>query len=503
MKLPVRCAIYTRKSTEEGLDQAYNSLHAQRDSCEAYIRSQAHEGWKLVKTAYDDGGFSGGSMDRPALKRLLSDVAAGRVQTIVVYKIDRLTRSLADFARIVETLDGQGASFVSVTQQFNTTTSMGRLTLNVLLSFAQFEREVAGERIRDKIAASKAKGLWMGGTVPIGYDVKDRALVVNEAEACSVREMFQTYLRLGSVETLQKHLEQQGILSKRWTSRAGRTRGGRQFSRGNLYWLLRNPVYVGQVRHQGKVHPGQQAAIIDQALWDEVQSRLSDRAKRNAQNNMKSGRPLQALLFDSKGNVMSPSWTTKPNGRRYAYYISQAILQRRPERAGTVSRVSAEVIEGLVWRAIAPGAAVDAESLAAQVDRVTLYDDRVEIFPTSQNEAEAANKPIVVQASLIRRARAKVLDDGQPAPDPAVVKALGRAHRWRSWLERGYATSWEAIAVKAEVSPVYVRQLLPLAFLAPDLTCRLLDGRWRPRGGLRALLRATIPLDWEQQAAKF
>lgn len=217
----MRCAIYTRKSTEEGLDQAYNTLHAQRDACEAYIRSQAHEGWKLVKTAYDDGGFSGGSMDRPALKRLLADIAAGRVQTIVVYKIDRLTRSLADFARIVETLDGQGASFVSVTQQFNTTTSMGRLTLNVLLSFAQFEREVAGERIRDKIAASKARGLWMGGTVPLGYDVKDRALIVNEAEASTVREIFQDYLRLGSVAGLLKHLKQRGIVSKRWTSRAG------------------------------------------------------------------------------------------------------------------------------------------------------------------------------------------------------------------------------------------------------------------------------------------
>src|SRR5258708_1099252 len=240
-----RCAVYTRKSSEEGLEQAFNSLHAQREACEAYIKSQAHEGWKLVKTAYDDGGLSGGSMERPALQRLLADVAAGRINVIVVYKVDRLTRSLADFARIVETLDSQGASFVSITQQFNTTTSMGRLTLNVLLSFAQFEREVTGERIRDKIAASKRKGMWMGGSLPLGYDVRDRQLVVNEAEAKTVREIFEAYVRVGTVTEVQDELRRRGILSKRWTSSTGRTWGGVHFSRGALYWLLRNPVYVG------------------------------------------------------------------------------------------------------------------------------------------------------------------------------------------------------------------------------------------------------------------
>lgn len=498
----MRCAIYTRKSTEEGLDQAYNTLHAQRDACEAYIRSQAHEGWKPVKATYDDGGFSGGSMDRPALKRLLSDVAAGRVQTIVVYKIDRLTRSLADFARIVETLDRQGASFVSVTQQFNTTTSMGRLTLNVLLSFAQFEREVAGERIRDKIAASKARGLWMGGTVPIGYDVKDRSLVINEAEASTVQEIFQGYLRLGSVEALQKDLKQRGIVSKRWTSESGRTRGGCNFSRGALHCLLRNPVYIGQVRHKDRVHPGQQAPIVDKALWQAVQDRLAEHLKRHARTNMTSGRPLQGRLFDAKGNVMSPSWTTKPNGMRYAYYISQAILQGRREKAGLVTRVSADVIDRLVGQALFPGAKIEAASLYAQVARVTLHDDRVEILRSGVKATADGEDPIVVPVSFIRHARAKVLDDGQPLADPAVVKALGRAHKWRSWLERGEANSWETIAVRAGVSPVYVRQLLPLAFLAPDLTRRLLDGRWRPRGGLRALLRKTIPLHWERQRAE-
>ncbi|MCA0302414.1 MAG: recombinase family protein [Proteobacteria bacterium] len=498
----MRCAIYTRKSTEEGLDQAYNSLHAQRDACEAYIRSQAHEGWKLVKAAYDDGGFSGGSMDRPALKRLLADVAAGRVQTIVVYKIDRLTRSLADFARIVETLDGQGASFVSVTQQFNTTTSMGRLTLNVLLSFAQFEREVAGERIRDKIAASKARGLWMGGTVPIGYDVNDRSLVINEAEASTVQEIFQGYLRLGSVEALQKDLKQRGIVSKRWTSSSGRTRGGCNFSRGALHCLLRNPVYIGQVRHKDRVHPGQQVPIVDQALWQAVQDRLAEHLKRHARTNEASGRPLQGRLFDAKGNVMSPSWTTKPNGKRYSYYISQAVLQGRREKAGLVTRVSADVIDRLVGQAIFQGSAFEAASLRARVARVTLHDDRVEIVRNGANATAGEGEPIVVPVCFIRHARAKVLDDGQPLAAPAVVKALGRAHKWRSWLERGEVNSWETIAVRAGVSPVYVRQLLPLAFLAPDLTRRLLDGRWRPRGGLRALLRKTIPLHWERQRAE-
>jgi site-specific DNA recombinase len=241
-----RCAVYTRKSSEEGLEQAFNSLHAQREACEAYIKSQAHEGWKLVRTAYDDGGLSGGSMERPALQRLLAEVAAGRINVIVVYKVDRLTRSLADFARIVETLDGQGASFVSITQQFKTTTSMGRLTLNVLLSFAQFEREVTGERIRDKIAASKRKGMWMGGSLPLGYDVRDRELVVNEVEAITVGEIFEAYVRVGTVTEVQDELWQRGILSKRWTSSTGRTWGGVHFSRGALYWLLRNPVYVGQ-----------------------------------------------------------------------------------------------------------------------------------------------------------------------------------------------------------------------------------------------------------------
>jgi site-specific DNA recombinase len=266
----VRCAVYTRKSSEEGLDQSFNSLHAQREACEAYVLSQKNEGWEVITTEYDDGGFSGGNMERPGLKKLLADIAMKRIDTVVVYKVDRLTRSLADFAKIVEQFDGQGVSFVSVTQQFNTTSSMGRLTLNVLLSFAQFEREVTGERIRDKIAASKKKGMWMGGAIPLGYDLQDRLLVINEAEADKVREIYRRYLELGCVSRLQQHLEADGIRSKKRLSKIGNVTGDSIFSRGSLYELLQNPLYLGKVRHKDKVYPGQHEAIVDRAVAEKV-----------------------------------------------------------------------------------------------------------------------------------------------------------------------------------------------------------------------------------------
>ena len=251
-----RCAVYTRKSSEEGLEQEFNSLHAQREACEAFIRSQAGEGWRLIRTHYDDGGLSGATMERPALQRLMADIAEGLVDAVVVYKVDRLTRSLADFAKMVEVFDARGVSFVAVTQQFNTTTSMGRLTLNVLLSFAQFEREVTGERIRDKIAASKRKGIWMGGLVPLGYEVRERQLVINEAEATTVRHLFTRYCELGSVRLLKEELDRLGVRSKIRVSKDGVESGGQAFSRGALYTLLRNPIYVGEIRHKGVCHPG-------------------------------------------------------------------------------------------------------------------------------------------------------------------------------------------------------------------------------------------------------
>src|SRR6266849_1816925 len=300
-----RCAIYPRKSSEEGLEQEFNSLQAQCEACEAYIRSQRHEGWVLARTRYDDGGFSGGNMERPALQRLLADIQGGRINIIVVYKVDRLTRSLADFARLVEIFDTQNVSFVSVTQQFNTTSSMGRLTLNVLLSFAQFEREVTGERIRDKIAASKQKGIWMGGTVPLGYDWCERRLVVNELEANNVRHIFQRYLKLRSVRLLKEELARDGIVSKARISRKGNQSGGQPFGRGALYELLANPIYLGEIRHRKVRHPGQHQAVVDRALWEQVQERLRKQAAHHRTLNTKGvSSPLAGKLFDEKGHPL-------------------------------------------------------------------------------------------------------------------------------------------------------------------------------------------------------
>ena len=297
----LRCAIYTRKSSEEGLDQDFNSLHAQREACAAYIASQKHEGWQAVKTHYDDGGFSGGNMERPALKQLLEDIEAGKVNVVIVYKVDRLTRSLTDFAKIIERFDKHSVSFVSVTQQFNTTSSMGRLTLNVLLSFAQFEREVTSERIRDKIAASKKKGMWMGGFIPLGYDVKNRKLLINAKEAQTVQYIYRRYLELGCVRLLKEDLDRQGIHSK-----VRGQKGGCSFSRGILYKILSNPIYIGQIRHKGTCHPGQHEAIIDQELWEQVQQHMASNSvehKTRSRNTISC--PLTNKLFDVSGERLS------------------------------------------------------------------------------------------------------------------------------------------------------------------------------------------------------
>jgi site-specific DNA recombinase len=341
----IRCAIYTRKSSEEGLEQSFNSLHAQREACEAYIASQRQEGWKVLPALYDDGGFSGGTMERPALKQLLEDVNNGRLDTIVVYKVDRLTRSLTDFAKIIETLDARNVSFVSVTQQFSTTTSMGRLTLNVLLSFAQFEREVTGERIRDKIAASKKKGMWMGGLVPLGYDLEQRKLVPNRKEAQLVSRIFHLYLELGCVSRVKQQLDLEGIRSKYWVSRTGSKYGGNRFSRGALYDLLRNRLYIGEIRHRKIWYPGQHAAIIPRELWDRVQSQLSTNSQARA--NGREGRSkslLVGLLHDSDGNRFTPSHTVK-NGRRYRYYVCQSVIRDPAVRTKGPTRLPAHEIE--------------------------------------------------------------------------------------------------------------------------------------------------------------
>src|SRR5437899_10997815 len=347
----VRCAIYTRVSTDQGLEQDFNSLDAQYDASQAYIRSQAHAGWSLLRAKYDDGGFSGGNTDRPSVQRLLEGVRAGKVDVIVVYKVDRLTRSLADFAKLVELFDGHAVSFVSVTQQFNTTTSMGRLTLNVLLSFAQFEREVTSERIRDKIGASKRKGLWVGGIVPLGYATKERKIVVVEEEAERVRTIFRRYLELGSLNRLMANLRERGIVTKVRLLKTGRTVGGIPFSRGPLAHFLRKRFYTGDVVFKGEVLPGEQPAILDRELFDAVQAKLNEQRNNHSVARDKSKSLLIGRIYDDRGNRMSPSHVRK-GGIKYRYYLSSPLLHGRPERAGTVRRVPAAEVEALVGSAV-------------------------------------------------------------------------------------------------------------------------------------------------------
>src|ERR1700704_4279790 len=317
----LRCAVYTRKSSEHGLEQDFNSLDAQREAAEAYIKSQAHEGWRLVKARYDDGGLSGGTLERPALQTLFADIRARKVDIVVVYKVDRLTRSLADFAKLVEVFEAHGVSFVAVTQQFNTTSSMGRLTLNVLLSFAQFERELAGERIRDKFAASRRKGMWMGGTIPLGYDIKDRKLGVNADEADRVCMIFQQYLAIGCVSKLRENLEQRGIRSKQRILASGQVLGGGSFCRGALYHLLQNPLFLGEGVHKGISYPGEHERIIDEELWSAVQDKLEANRGTRRRSRLETGSLLGGLIFDDRGNLMSPTYSIR-RGKRYRYYVN-------------------------------------------------------------------------------------------------------------------------------------------------------------------------------------
>jgi DNA invertase Pin-like site-specific DNA recombinase len=347
----VRCAIYTRKSSEEGLEQSFNSLEAQREACRAYVLSQKHEGWAVLTNRYDDGGFSGGTMERPGLKQLLTDIRAGKVDTVVVYKVDRLTRSLTDFAKIIEIFDSHTVSFVSVTQHFNTTTSMGRLTLNVLLSFAQFEREITGERIRDKIAASKKKGMWMGGLVPLGYDCVNRQLVVNQVEANTVREIFRQYLRLSCVSKLKQFLERKQIRSKVRKSPAGHTKGGAPFSRGALYHLLNNRIYLGKTVHRKESYLGQHKPIVPRELWSKVAANLEENNQAHRTGKSHSTPSLlRGKLFDSTGVRFTPTHSAK-DGKRYRYYTSQAAV-RKIGTNPTIARFPAHELERVVMSQI-------------------------------------------------------------------------------------------------------------------------------------------------------
>src|SRR4051812_33543444 len=353
----LRCALYTRKSSEEGLEQDFNSLDAQREACEAFVLSQKREGWILLPELYDDGGFSGGTLERPAFRRLLADVSAGRVNIVVVYKVDRLTRSLADFARLVELFDAEAVSFVSVTQQFNTTSSMGRLTLNILLSFAQFEREVTGERIRDKIAASKKKGMWMGGQPPLGYDVKDRKLIVNTQEAETVRHIFRRYRELKSVRQLKADLDAHGTVSKARKASDGSAYGSKPLARGALYLMLQNRIYRGETVHKDKSYPGEHDGVVDERLWNEVQLILRTNRVEHA-NGSADNRPsmLAGLLFDAQGERMSPSHANK-RGTRYRYYVSRSLIDRTTKTATGGQRIPAVALEALIVRNVRQGLA--------------------------------------------------------------------------------------------------------------------------------------------------
>ncbi|MEA2880569.1 MAG: site-specific recombinase [Hyphomicrobiales bacterium] len=516
-----RCAIYTRKSSEEGLEQDFNSLHAQREACEAYIKSQKHEGWKGLSTHYDDGGYSGGSMERPALRQLLADIEAKRIDVVVVYKVDRLTRSLADFAKIVEVFDASGVSFVSVTQAFNTTTSMGRLTLNVLLSFAQFEREVTGERIRDKVAASKRKGLWMGGFVPMGYRAMDRTLIVYRDEAETVRRIFARYLALGSVSKLEAELARNQQRTRAFTSSGNKTWGNRPFSRGHLYYLLSNPVYAGKIVHKKEQYAGQHEAIIDQKTWNAVQAQLAANTRQHkGRIRAKEPSPLSGLLVDSKGTRLTSSHATK-GGRRYRYYVGTRIQQgqSKPWRLPAheiETAVLNELRRFLVDRqrvANALGARSlkahelkealwTAKEIAKQIDQTTAHREVViklakqvcvteteitieirlaALIPDSARPPKNENHRLSIPIELGRRGgEGAIILSGSSGPetktDPTLIKALARGFTWFEELAAGRTATVAAIARRARMTDRYVSQMIDLAFLSPRIVEKALSG---------------------------
>jgi site-specific DNA recombinase len=558
----LRCAIYTRKSSEEGLEQAFNSLHAQREACTAFILSQKHEGWTVLPTLYDDGGFSGATMDRPALQLLLSDISAGKVDVLVVYKIDRLTRSLFDFAKIVEAFEATGVSFVSITQQFNTSTSMGRLTLNVLLSFAQFERELAGERIRDKIAASKKKGMWMGGLPPLGYDVKDRKLVVNEEEARTVLHIFRRYLELKSVRALKTELEEARIRSKRRTYADGTCCGGQKLSRGALYLMLQNRIYRGEITHKGSAYPGEHSEIVDQALWDQVQTSLAEnRVSREVGAYAKQPSLLAGLAFDETGERLTPSHAVK-KGTRYRYYVSRSLIVGTAKDHSKGRRIPAGNLESLVVNRLRAfftdqGAILDAvrnehpdganqkrlisrgrqiaeelptmmpdqtrAMLMALLSRVDLKSDRVEIKlrrqslvallhaqstgPSTQ-EGKSDEKNVLtlkVKARLQRvgrEMRMLVENAGhQTLADPGLLRIIARGHDIHACLMQSTDLTLHAIANQEHVTPGYISRLLRLPLLAPDIVTAIVNGKNPPQLTAKKLMRLAleIPIDWTEQ----
>jgi site-specific DNA recombinase len=551
----IRCAVYTRKSSEEGLEQEFNSLQAQREACEP-IKSQRHEGWVCVPDGYDDGGLSGATMERPALQRLLVEIQAGRVDIVVVYKVDRLTRSLADFAKIVEIFDAKGASFVSVTQQFNTTTSMGRLTLNVLLSFAQFEREVTGERIRDKIAASKKKGMWMGGVPPLGYQARDRGLVVVDSEAEIVRCIFRRYAELGSIRLLKEELDAQGLTSKRWMSASGRLWGGKPFARGALYLMLQNRIYRGEIVHKERSYPGEHTPIIDPELWDMVQAQLAgNAAQRDTGGRTAQPSLLAGMLFDGDGNRMTPSHAVK-KGTRYRYYVSRPLISKDEPDGSAGLRIPAGEIEQLVASRVRqwlldPGSIYQATSarlsdpsiqqrlvaraaelgrqwselppartravFTALIERVEVRVDQVDIHLRqiglgslfNLSVAPCVSEETVILSVPVRLRRAgmetRMLIDGTDQfaatkPDARMIKLLLRACRFNTTLVQSKDIAFAALALREGVSRSYFTRVVRLSYLAPYITQAILEGR-QPRDltAEKLLQHSRLPLGWHDQ----
>ncbi len=555
MSTKTRCAIYTRKSTDEGLEQEFNTLDAQREACESYILSQRGQGWVASPKRYDDGGLSGGTMERPALRALLTDIEKGKVDLVVVYKVDRLTRALADFAKIVDVLEGQDVSFVSVTQQFNTTTSIGRLTLNMLLSFAQFEREVTSERIRDKIAASKKKGMWMGGLPPLGYDVREKRLVVNRNEAETVRTLFRLYLELATVKKLVEEAGSLGLVTKKRVRVDGEQTGGHPFTRGHLYQLLTNPLYVGEIAHKGITYPGRHDAIIERETFDAVQRQLDNNAaERRSATNAKAPSLLTGLVYDETGDRLCPTHANK-KGRRYRYYISKRLMHRigstevgwrLPAKeldrvvAQTVSdflRDEIRIIEALNLTGNAPDrmrtilhrASAAADDLGDErperqrrllhllLHRVTLHPHSIRIalkhfglgrliFGKAPDTAAHPEDLIelTVPAILKRRGvEAKLIVSAAQgevaAPDESLIALLVRAHRWFDQLARGRIGSVREIADRDGIDASEVSRTIQLAFLAPDIVEAVLAGHQPVELTPRRLARGELPLEWHRQ----
>ncbi len=527
-----RCAIYTRKSSEEGLGQDFNSLDAQYEACAAYIASQRHEGWVLVKSRYDDGGISGGHLDRPALQQMMADIESGHIDRIVVYKIDRLTRLLTDFAKLVERLDGAGASFVSVTQSFNTATSMGRLTLNVLLSFAQFEREVTAERIRDKIAASKKKGLWMGGNVPIGYKVFDRALRIVPEEAETVCTLFDLYEQLGTVTAVTRDAANLGLRSKRRIGRDGTPRGGSIMGRGQVHHLLSNPIYAGRIRHKQQIHEGQHDAIIEPDRFDAVQIKLMDRsAKPRSKPAAAHPSPLAGKLFDETGDRLTPSHSCKC-GKRYRYYVSRRLVTgnegdgrgwRLPAKAlernlakavqaHLISCIERGGISGLAVREIAK-LRMHADTLSDKVlgfvREARLGDGTIAVnldpskLASMLKMPQLSITPKTLSLHLPFRQRRRgvearlVIGAMQPVRDDALIANISRAEQWRAALCKGDDPA--AIAARDGITVKYLGQMLAFSFLSPKLVRAILEGRQPPALTTNWIRRRGLPASWAEQ----